>query len=208
MWLNQLSMDGILFNPALLIVYSGVLLIGLVLAGGAIFSLLRSFTPGHQSRPKDAARPPLSRAAGYSLGLGAIAFGAAGLILELFFDPDPATGVIVALAAGMITGLVALSALSGLSSSSPTDEALLKFDATGRHATVVIPIPAGGLGEITFREGQETINLGARSAAGRSIAKGTAVIIERVSYHVAVVSPLDTGEPPAGGDRPQGQRRP
>lgn len=201
-------MDSILSNPALIIVYSGVLIIGLALAGGAILSLLRSFTPGRQSGPKDTARPPLSRAAGYSLGLGAITFGVAGLIVLLLLDLDPATGVLVALAFGMVTGLVTLGLLAGFSSSSPMDEALLKFDATGRHATVAIPIPANGLGEVTFREGGETINLGARSTSGRPIAKGAAVIIERVNRHVAVVSPLGASESPTGGDRAQRQQRP
>ena len=179
-----------LSNTALIIVYSGVLLVGLALIGGAIFSLLRSFTPGSQARPSGADNPLLSRAGGYSLGLAAAVFGAAGLVALLLFRLEAATSVIVALGIGLVAGLIALALLVILPSRGRTEEALLDFDAAGRRAEVVIPIPVNGLGEVTFRNGKERINLGARSAAGRPIAPGTTVVIERVTKRVAVVSPL------------------
>lgn len=189
-------MNGIFSNTALILVYSGVLVIGLALVGGAIISLLRSFTPGRQARPKGTTSPLLSRAAGYSLGLGAIVFGLTGLIVQLLFRLDPGTGVIVSLAAGMIVGLIALGLLVYLPSRGRAEEALVDFDATGRRAEVVIAIPAHGLGEVTFRNGQDVINLGARSAAARPITRGAIVVIERVTKRIAVVSPIDDGNPP------------
>ncbi len=179
-----------LSNTALIIVYSGVLLIGLALIGAAIFSLLRSFTPGSQARPNKAAAPVFSRAVVYSLGLGAAVFGGVGLIALLLFRVDAGTSVIVGLGIGLVASLIALALLVILPSRGRTEEALLDFDATGRRAEVVIPIPTNGLGEVTFRDGKERINLGARSAAGLSIPKGTIVVIERVTNRVAVVSPL------------------
>lgn len=186
-------MNGLLSNTALILVYSGVLIIGLALVGGAILSLLRSFTPGSQARPKGAASPILSRASGYSLGLGAAVFGAAGLIAHLLFRLEPTTGILVALALGVIAGLIALALLVYLPSRGRAEEALLDFDATGRRAEVVIAIPANGLGEVTFRDGKDEINLGARSAAGQPIPKGTSVVIERVTKRIAVVSPHSKG---------------
>lgn len=190
-------MNGILSNSALILVYSGVLVIGLILIGGAIISLLRSFTPGKQTRPSGATNPILSRATGYSLGLGAVVFGVAGLIAQLLIHLEPATGILVALALGLITGLIALGLLTYLPSRGKAEEALIDFDATGRRAEVVIAIPGNGLGEVTFRDGKDVINLGARSASGRPIAKGAIVVIERVTNRIAVVSPLGDGNPAA-----------
>jgi hypothetical protein len=71
------------------------------------------------------------------------------------------------------------------------EEALLDFDATGRRAEVIIAIPANGLGEVAFPNGEERVNLGARSAGGQPIVAGATVVIERVTRRIAVVSPLD-----------------
>ncbi len=183
-------MDELFSNNALIIIYIGVLLVGLVLVAGAIVSLLRSFTPGRQSRPQPASRPVVSRAATYSLGLGAIVFGGAGLIAQLLFRLEPATGVIIALGLGLVVSLIAMALLAWLPARGRALEALIDFDATGRRARVVIPIPANGLGEITFRNGDEVVNLGARSSFNQSIAVGETVVIERVTQRIAVVTPL------------------
>ena len=138
----------------------------------------------------------LSRAAGYSLGLGAAVLGAVGLIALLLFDVAPETSVLVGLGTGLVVALIALILLVYWPSRGEVEKALLDFDATGHRAQVVIDIPPNGLGEITFRDGQERVNLGARSAAGLPIGKGTTVVIERVTRRVAVVSPLDDDSGP------------
>ncbi len=177
-------------NTALVLVYGGVLLIGLLLIGGAIVSLLRSFTPGSQARPVSAAGPGFSRATTYSLGLSAAVFGGVGLIAQLIFHVDPQTGVLLALAVGLVAGFIALALLVYLPSRGRVEEALIDIDVSGRHAEVVIAIPGNGLGEVVFRDGAERINLGARSATGRPIEEGVIVVIERVTKRIAVVSPL------------------
>ncbi|MCA9866947.1 MAG: hypothetical protein KIS95_03865 [Anaerolineae bacterium] len=189
-------MNAISANIALVIVFAGVLIMGLALIARAIISLLRSFTPGRQSRPAAASPPLLSRAAGYSLGLGAAVLGAVGLIALLLFDVAPETSVLVGLGTGLVVALIALILLVYWPSRGEVEKALLDFDATGHRAQVVIDIPPNGLGEITFRDGQERVNLGARSAAGLPIGKGTTVVIERVTRRVAVVSPLDDDSGP------------
>jgi hypothetical protein len=185
-------------NSALVLVYIGVLVIGLALIGGAIVSLLRSFTPGQQSQPGGKAGSGLSRVTTYSLGLGAAVFGAVGLIAHFVFQADPATGVIWSLGIGLLAGFIALALFFYRPSRSGVEEAILDFDAAGRRAEVIIAIPSNGLGEIAFHNGGERINLGARSATGRPIGRGALVVIERVSNHIAVVSPLAERDRPAG----------
>lgn len=187
-------MNGILSNTALIVIYAGLIVVGLGFVMGAIVSLLRSFTPGRQSRPAGSG-PVISRAWGYSLGLGAAIFGAAGLLLLLVFDVEPATSILISLGIGLVVGLIALTLFVYLPSRGKAEEALIDFDATGRRANVVIDIPGNGLGEITFRNGKERVNLGARSANSQPIGKGMAVVIERVTNRVAVVAPLDEGSP-------------
>lgn len=188
-------MNGISSNTALIVIYAGLLVVGLAFVLGAVVSLLRSFTPGRQSRPAGATGSAGARAWGYSLGLGAAVFGAAGLFLLLVFDVEQTTSVLVALGLGLIVGLLALALLAYLPSRGFVEEPLLDFDATGRRADVVIPIPANGLGEVAFHHGPDRINLGARSSNGLPIEKGTIVIIERVTRRVAVVSSLGEGSP-------------
>ncbi len=183
-------MNGILSGTALILVYSGVGLIGLALIGGAIFSLLRSFTPGRQTRPQGATHPLFSRAVTYSLGLSAAVFGVAGLVAHLLFHTAPATGILIALGLGLVVGFIALAILVYLPARGRVEEELIDFDATGRRAEVVITIPVNGLGEVALRQGAKHVNLGARSATGRPIPSGTMVVIERVTKRVAVVSPV------------------
>ncbi len=185
--------NGIFSDTALVFVYGGVLTLGLLLIAGAIISLLRSFTPGRQDRPQGASHPLFSRAATYSLGLAAAVFGGVGLLVLLLLPIDPVVGTLVALGAGLLAGLIALGLLVYLPSRGRVEEKLIDFDATGRRATVVIPIPGNGIGEVTFRDGRKAINLAARSTTGQPIDKETIVVIERVTKRVAVVSPLGEG---------------
>ncbi len=189
-------MNGLSSNTALIIIFASLLVVGLAFVLGAIVSLLRSFSPGRQSHPAGSTSPLISRAWSYSLGLGAAVFGAAGLFLLLVFRLQQATSVLVALGLGLIVGLLALAVLVYLPSRDNIWDPLLDFDAGGHRAHVVIPIPANGLGEVTFRHDEERINLGARSANGLPIGKGAVVVIERVTKHVAVVSILDDGRLP------------
>ncbi|HMT19947.1 MAG TPA: hypothetical protein PKE20_01665 [Promineifilum sp.] len=191
-------MNGWLSNTALVVVYFGVLLIGLVLIAGAVVSLLRSFSPGSQKRPAGATHPLMSRAVGYSLGVGAAVFGGVGLLGLLLFDLTPDTSVLVALGFGLVAGFIALALFARPSSHGETEEALIDFDAAGRRAEVVIAIPAVGLGEIVFVNGTDHVHLGARSAAGLAIPAGAVVVIERVTRRVAVVIRLNEENAAAG----------
>lgn len=171
--------------------YSLTLMVGLVMVAGAIYSLLRSFTPGSQKRPQAAPTRLITRGSVYSLGLGLAVTGVVGLIARLILRTTPTTGLIAAAVAGLVVGLIALFLLVYWPSRGRAEEVALHVDATGRQARVVITIPANGLGEITFPDGREHLNLGARSAGGLTIPAGTTVIIRQVNRRVAVVAPAD-----------------
>ncbi len=150
---------------------------------------MRSFTPGSQPAAKAHGRR-LNRGAAYSLGLGAAVLGGVGL-LALLLRAGPGTSALVALGAGLLAGLVAALILVIVPNRRLREETGLAIAADGREARVVIPIPARGLGEVTFHDGTETVHLGARSATGRRIATDSRVRIERVAQRVAIVRPLD-----------------
>lgn len=185
--------NGILSDTGLVIVYGGMLALGLSLIAGAIISLLRSFTPGNQNRPQNSSHPLINRATTYSFGLGAAVFGAAGLLAVVLFHLDAEVGILISLGLGLLAGLIALGILVYLPSIGRAEEKLIDYDVAGRRAKVIITIPGNGLGEVMFLDGKEQINLGARSTTGMPIEKGATVVIERVTKRVAVVSPLAEG---------------
>jgi len=183
-------MSSILSRSALLLVYGVALAIGLALIGTAVFWLLRSFTAGRQ--PSAGAQGwRLGRGAVYSLGLGAAVLGGVGLLALLLLRAEPATSLLAALAAGLLAGLIAALLLIIVPNRQRREEAGLAIAADGREARVIIPIPSSGLGEVVYRDGAETIHLGARSATGQLITAGSRVRIERVAHRVAIVRPLD-----------------
>ncbi|MCW5865445.1 MAG: hypothetical protein KIT52_20325 [Anaerolineae bacterium] len=189
-------MSSILSRSVLLILYSGVLAVGLALIGAAVVSLLRSFTPGSQPSAEGRSRR-LNRGAAYALGLGAAVAGGVGLLALLLLRAGPGTSLLAALGAGLLAGLVAAFIFVVAPNRRRREEAGLAIAADGREARVVILIPASGLGEVAYQDGAEAIHLGARSATGQLIDAGRRVRIERVAHRVAIVHPLD-GDGSAG----------
>lgn len=190
-------MSSLLSNSVLLIVFGGALVAGLALIGLAVVSLLRSFTPGSQAASGGRGRR-LNRALTYSLGLGAAVVGGVGLLALLALRLSPAASLVWALGAGLVVGALAEIILVYLPNQRQAEESGIAIDANGREAQVVIPIPASGVGEVTYQDGAQTIHLGARSATGQPIGRGSRVRIERVTRRVAIVRPA-TG--PAGSER-------
>jgi hypothetical protein len=179
---------------ALTFVYLGVLVLGLLLMGSSLVALARSFTAGSQSRAQSNVGFTLLRAAGFSLGVGALAFGVVGLLTELSFGMSPASSVIWSLAAGLIIGFGAQIILVWWSLRRKGEELEITYNVAGQAAEVIIAIPADGLGEITFQDDEGLIHLGARSASGQPIAPGMTVIIERVTRNVAIVRQADVAD--------------
>lgn len=182
-------MGGILSRSVLLIVYGSALAAGLALIAAAIVSLLRSFTPGSQTTAAGAGRR-LNRAVLYSVGLGLAVSGGAGLLALLLLRLSPGASAALSLVTGVVVGAVAALILVYLPNRRKREEAGMAIEADGREARVVITIPANGLGEVVYHDGEEGVHLGARSATGHAIPPDTRVRIERVANRVAIVRPI------------------
>jgi hypothetical protein len=176
---------------ALTFVYLGVLLLGLLLMGSSLVALARSFTAGSQAHAQSDVGFSLLKAAGFSLGVGALVFGMVGLLTELSLGMSPTSSVMWSLAAGLIIGFATQIILVWRSVRREEEELEITYDVAGQAAEVIIAVPADGLGEIVFRNDEGLIHLGARSASGRPIAPGMTVIIERVTRNVAIVRQAD-----------------
>ena len=180
-------MSGFLSSSALAFVYVGVLLLGLALIAAAVISLLRSFTPGSQSQPAGGAHRGIGRATTYALGLGTAVFGAVGLLALLVFRVQPEASVLWSLGLGLAAAFAAEVILVYRPSHDQVAAQEIAIDADGRAARVVIAIPANGLGEVAYGDGEAAVHLGARSSTGQAIPRDAVVVIERVKNRVAVV---------------------
>lgn len=123
----------------------------------------------------------------FALAMFGAAFGLSGLILRNAFSAGAATSLLGATVIGLIAGVLAQVLFLYVLAPSKSSHFTLADVAAGREAEVTVTIPAEGLGTIAFNTASGRVTLGARSAAGKQIAKGQAVFIEKVSGRVAVV---------------------
>lgn len=131
----------------------------------------------------------------FSLAMFGAAFGVTGLFTRLWLEMDPIPSILWSLGIGLAIGFVAQALFIYILSPSKTSHFNLADDATGRQAEVIITVPVDGLGQIAYDNISGHVTLGARSASGRSIPRGTVVTIERVNGRVAVVHPAEESEP-------------
>jgi len=75
--------------------------------------------------------------------------------------------------------------LYGQQASSTTASA----DVVGQTARVIVAIPAGGVGQVRCRLGEELVDRVARSRSGKAIPENASVRVEEVLGEVVVVSP-------------------
>jgi membrane protein implicated in regulation of membrane protease activity len=115
------------------------------------------------------------------------AFGAfGGIAAQYGFSPLAASSVGVG--GGLLFGtLVYLFArfLYGQQASSD----VISSDLVGQTARVVVAIPAGGVGQVRCRVGEELVDKIARARDGVSIAEHASVRIEEILGEVVVVKP-------------------
>ena len=123
----------------------------------------------------------------FALAMFGAAFGLTGLITRFAFDMAAAASLFWATVFGLIVGAMAQVLFLYVLSPSKSSHYSLADVAVGRDAEVIITIPAEGLGTIAFDTVSGRVTLGARSAAGKEIAKGQPVSIEKVTGRVAVV---------------------
>lgn len=123
----------------------------------------------------------------FALAMFGAAFGLTGLITRIAFDISAAASLFWATVLGLIVGTLAQVLFLYVLSPSRSSHFSLADVASGREAEVIITIPAEGLGTIAFDTVSGRVTLGARSSTGKQIAKGQAVLVEKVNGRVAVV---------------------
>jgi membrane protein implicated in regulation of membrane protease activity len=113
------------------------------------------------------------------------AFGGVGAIATHFdFGPLPASAI------GLVSGVVIAAPvyyfarfLYGQQASSE----LLSHDLVGRTGRVVVGIPAGGVGQVRVKLGEELVDKIARGREPQAIAENTSVIVEEVLGETIIV---------------------
>jgi membrane protein implicated in regulation of membrane protease activity len=113
------------------------------------------------------------------------AFGGVGAIATHFgFTPLPASSI------GAISGLVIATPVyyfaRFLYGQQATSE-LLAHDLVGRIGRVVVTIPAGGIGQVRVKLGEELVDKIARGREPLAIAENTSVIVEEVLGETIIV---------------------
>lgn len=127
----------------------------------------------------------------FALAMFGAGFGLTGLITRLWLGMSAVPSILWATAVGIVAGAVAQALFIYVLSPSKSSHFSLATDAAGREAEVIITIPSDGLGTIAYDNVSGRVTLGARSATGESIRRGTLVKIERITGRVALVRPVD-----------------
>lgn len=127
----------------------------------------------------------------FALAMFGATFGLVGLITRLWLDMDAIPSILWSASIGLVVGAMAQAFFIYVLSPSKSSHYSLQQDALDRQVEVVITIPANGLGEIAYDNVSGRVKLGARSATGKQIKRGTLVRIERVTGRVAVVAPIE-----------------
>lgn len=110
-------------------------------------------------------------------------FGAIGVWSGLNTLASSLLGVVGGVVLAFVVSLFGRFLLSQQSSSSVSNK-----DLVGRTAQVVVAIPAGGVGQISCRIGEERVERIARTADGIEIKHGTLVRIEDIAGESIIVS--------------------
>jgi membrane protein implicated in regulation of membrane protease activity len=118
------------------------------------------------------------------LGAFLAAFGFGGALTMSALGVGVLAGVGGGLAGGLVVGALATLIVRSVMRM-PTDATPRSADLVGATATVITPIPAGGLGEITLTHLGQYTKLGAR--CHQPVAAGTAVVVTAVTSSTSVV---------------------
>ena len=116
------------------------------------------------------------------------AFGGVGALATYYnLSPVPASGL------GFLSG-VALSGLVFLFARflyrQQASSEVRSSDLVGQHARVVVTIPAGGVGQVRCRIGEELVDKIARSRDGAPVPENAAVRVDEVLGEMVIVSKL------------------
>ena len=116
------------------------------------------------------------------------AFGGFGAIATRY-GADPFMASLVGLASGLVFGGVILMFARFLYNQQATSE-VRTMDLVGQTGRVIVAIPAGGVGQIRCRIGEELVDKIAQSRDGAAIAEHATVRIDTVLGETVVVTKL------------------
>src|SRR5688572_29123637 len=120
-----------------------------------------------------------------AMGVFITAFGGFGAVATHYgLTPFPAA--MVGLASGLVFGSAVYAFARFLYGQQATSE-LRSADLVGQSARVVVTIPAGGIGQIRCRLGEELVDKVARANDGLSIPENATVKVEEVLGEVVIV---------------------
>ncbi|CAN5714996.1 hypothetical protein BH24ACI5_BH24ACI5_07090 [soil metagenome] len=112
-------------------------------------------------------------------------FGGAGAVATYYGLP-PIPAALVGLATGLVFG-AAIYALARMLYQQQASSDVLSSDLIGAVGRVVIAIPAGGVGQVRVRLGEELMDKIARTRDGIAIPENTAVKIDEVLGETVIV---------------------
>lgn len=114
-------------------------------------------------------------------------FGGFGAIATHFgLSVLPASGI------GFLSGLGCASAIYSFAKFLYGQQATTETttsDLVGQQARTIVSIPAGGIGQVRCRIGEELIDKTARTRDGAAITENTIVVIEQVLGEIVIVRP-------------------
>jgi membrane protein implicated in regulation of membrane protease activity len=113
-------------------------------------------------------------------------FGAAGAIAVRYgYGPLPASGI--GLFSGAVFGFLIFQFARFLYGQQASSD-VRSSDVVGQQARVIIAIPAGGVGQIRCKLGEELIDRIARTRDGQPVPENTMVKVEEVLGETVIVS--------------------
>jgi membrane protein implicated in regulation of membrane protease activity len=115
------------------------------------------------------------------------AFGGFGAVATYYgLGPIPASGV--GAASGVVFG-GAIYAFARFLYGQQVSSDVVASDLVGRTARVTVAIPAGGVGQVRCRLGEELVDKIARTQGGGAVPENSSVQIEEVLGEVVIVKP-------------------
>jgi len=127
-----------------------------------------------------------------------VVFGGSGLIYMRMFKIDGVMSILPALLTAFAIGAAVFMMFDYIFKHTQGGVEVSLASLIGREAEVTTPIPADGMGEISFFCSGGRMNAPARSQTGQPIPKNSLVTIAKIVGNVYLVSPA----PPAGMGEP------
>ncbi len=121
-------------------------------------------------------------------------FGGVGIVATQLFNVKPEISLLWATLGGFVTGGVVYLFYGRLLVAMQASSEVRAQELAGTVGEVIAPIPATGLGEITYVAKGSRISSPARSASGQAIPRGALVTIERMVGGTALVRPQSSDQ--------------